>query len=152
MVGSTISRLFRRRERLAEHIRRKRLTPAHFDEHRGTDLETSRRLDICSLQDHLQSRSISRALICQRLFRLQVQLPSEAGRRAAAAEPLGSDTAARCRGRSIHLLNWFQAAVVAHIDLKPICKLWQHRSVGCCCTMSSRRLSRRTLLPLLQPS
>ena len=54
----------------------------------------------------------------QRVF--QLQLPSEAGRRAAAAEPLGSDTAARCRGRSIHLLSWFQAAVAARIDLKSI--------------------------------
>ena len=152
MAGSTIrtTRAERKATTTHEHIRRKRLTPAHVDEHRGTDLETSRRLDICSLQDHLQSRSISRALICQRLFRLQ--LPSEAGRRAAAAEPLGSDTAARCRGRSLHLLSWFQAAVAARIDLKPICKLWQHRSAGCCCTMSSRHLSRRTLLPLLQPS
>ena len=54
----------------------------------------------------------------QRVF--QLQLPSEAGRRAAAAESLGSDTAARCRGRSIHLLSWFQAAVAARIDLKSI--------------------------------
>ena len=123
MAGSTVRSLLGlsgEKERQLGHIRRKRSTPAHVDEHRGKDSETSRKVDICSLLDHLQSRSRSRALTCQSVT-APTTAEREAGRRAAAAEPLGSDTAARYRGRSFYLLSWFQAAVAARMDLQPIC-------------------------------
>ena len=153
MAGSTV-RTTRAvgRERQPGHIRRKRSTPAHVDEHRGKDSETSRRVDICSLLDHLQSRSRSRALTCQSVT-APTTAEREAGRRAAAAEPLGSDTAARYRGRSFYLLSWFQAAVAARMDLQPICMQTLAASFSRpLLDHELQSLSRRAFLPLLLPS
>ena len=63
---------------------------------------------------------------------------AEAGRRAAAAEPQGSDTAARYRGRSLHPVRQFQVAVAARIGSQSICRVQRHRSAGRCQTISSR--------------
>ena len=63
---------------------------------------------------------------------------AEAGRRAAAAEPLCSDTAARYRGRSLHPMRQFQVAVAARIGSQSICRVQRHRSAGCCQIISSR--------------
>ena len=51
-------------------------------------------------------------------------------RRAAVAEPLGYDTAARCRGRSLHPVRSFQVAVAARIERQQICNLWWHHPEG----------------------
>ena len=77
---------------------------------------------------------------------------AEAGRRAAAAEPQGSDTAARYRGRSLHPMRPFQVAVAARIGSQSICRVQRHRSAGRCQIISSRASAEEFRIRSFEPA